>query len=395
MAFNWQEIKAQARRNEAARIQEKRWTKRILTYIFLTLGLIMLIGGVSGYFWVKHTLSPVDSAHTQTIDVTIPIGSTRRDVATILKEANIIHHERIFDYYLKSKNVALQAGHYELSPSMSAEEIVAKLESGGIPIAVDVDTKITVIEGMTMEQIAKAVAEKTSISQDEFMKVVTSDTFFQQLKKKFPSLLMELDTLEGLKYKLEGYLYPATYDYVSGETAEDLITQMVGKTNLEYQKLKESGALGNTWMNFHQVLTLASIVEKEGITDEDRKLIAGVFLNRLEVGMPLQSDITILYALGVHKELVTFDDLEVESPYNLYKHTGMGPGPFNSPSFNAVSAVLEPTYSSYYYFVADLETQKIYYATNLEEHEAYVAKYVNKTDESSQSIEESSSEAEE
>ena len=139
-------------------------------------------------------------------------------------------------------------------------------------------------------------------------------------------------------------------------------------------------------------MTLASIIEKEGVTDEDRKLISGVFYNRMNNDMPLQSDITVLYALGEHKELVSIKDTEVDSPYNLYKHVGLGPGPYNSPSLSAIQAAIYPTASDYFYFVADIETGNVYYATSLEEHEALVAKYVNKN--SSQESSLSSSETE-
>ena len=150
---------------------------------------------------------------------------------------------------------------------------------------------------------------------------------------------------------------------------------MVATTNLEFQKIRED--LDQTWMTFHEVLTLASIVEREGITDEDRALIAGVFLNRINEGMPLQSDITVLYALGEHKELVTYSDLETDSPYNLYMYSGLAPGPFNSPSLSSIMAVIYPTYSDYYYFVAVLDTQEIYYSSNIEDHDALVEEYVN------------------
>ena len=190
-----------------------------------------------------------------------------------------------------------------------------------------------------------------------------------------------------MKYPLEGYLFPATYDYLAGMTLEDLVTQMVSTMNLEFQAIRED--LDNTWLSFHQVLTLASIVEREGITDEDRALIAGVFLNRIDVGMPLQSDITVLYALGEHKELVTLEDLEVDSPYNLYMYTGLAPGPYNSPSMSSIMATIYPTYSEYYYFVADLDTQEIYYSSNIDDHNALVEQYVNPYFESDESQAES------
>lgn len=389
--LEWKQIRKEARENETYYVKETFWTNRIVTYIVIGLFVLLLVTGIGGYLYVRHALGPVDANNQNKVAVTIPIGSTNREIATILKENGLIHNVDLFNFYLKSKSVSgLQAGHYELSPNMTAEEMVLALEKGGTPIAVDADTKLTVVEGMTIEQIGDMIAKNTPITKEEFMATVNDETFVKQLTTQFPSLLNGLMEIEGLKYRLEGYLFPATYDYFAGTDVKEIITQMVAKTNLEYHKLKDSGDLENTWLSFHQVLTLASIVEKEGITDEDRKLIAGVFFNRINAEMPLQSDITVLYALGVHKELVTYEDLEIDSPYNLYKYNGLGPGPYNSPSLNAVMAVLNPTYSDYYYFVADLETQKVYYSSTIEEHDALVAQYVNKDSSSSQ---ESSSEA--
>ncbi|MCW6653116.1 endolytic transglycosylase MltG [Aerococcaceae bacterium NML210727] len=385
--LEWKKIREQARESETYHVKETLWTNRIVKYIIIGLFIFLLVTGVGGYLYVRHALGPVDANNQNKVAVTIPIGSSNREIATILKEHGIIHHVDLFNFYLKSKSVSgLQAGHYELSPAMTAEEVIIALEKGGTPIAVDVDTKLTVIEGMTLEQIAEMVANNTPFTKEEFMATVNDEAFVKHLTTQFPSLLNGLMEIEGLKYRLEGYLFPATYDYFAGTDVKEIITQMVAKTNLEYHKLKDNGDLNDTWMSFHQVLTLASIVEKEGITDEDRKLIAGVFLNRINAEMPLQSDITVLYALGVHKELVTYEDLEVDSPYNLYKHHGLGPGPYDSPSLNAILAVLHPTYSDYYYFVADLETQKIYYSATIEEHDALVAQYVNKESSSTQEV---------
>lgn len=161
-----------------------------------------------------------------------------------------------------------------------------------------------------------------------------------------------------------------------GSDVEGLVTQMVNKSNdvlsQYYSVMTEKG------LTVHQVLTLASLVEKEGVHDEDRRNIAQVFFNRLAADMPLQSDISVLYALNEHKTLLTIEDTKVDSPYNLYINKGYGPGPFDSPSEDAIKAVLYPNANSYYYFVADVDTGAVYFAETLEEHNALVDKYVNK-----------------
>lgn len=374
--IDWKEMRERAKSNETHQLKEKFWTNRIIKIIALSVIAILVITGLGGFWYISHTLSPVNTENDKLIEVTLPLGSSTSDVATILKEHDLIHNDTIFSFYLKAKNVSdLQAGHYEFSQSMSADDVIAQLEAGGEPIFVDVDTKITINEGLHLEQIADLVAEQTPYEAEEFMALVNDESFIQTLTEKFPTMLEGLLDMEELKYPLEGYLYPATYDYIAGTSLEELVTQMVATTNLEFQKIRED--LDQTWMTFHEVLTLASIVEREGITDEDRALIAGVFLNRINAEMPLQSDITVLYALGEHKELVTYSDLETDSPYNLYMYSGLAPGPFNSPSMSSIMAVIYPTYSDYYYFVADLDTQEIYYSTNIEEHDALVEEYVN------------------
>ena len=391
MKVDWDKVKQDAELKEDHQVKEEMMTQRIVKYIILGLVALALVVGLGCFWYYNDSLKAVNHQKTETVQVTIPIGSSSKDIARLLKSQGLIKNADIFSFYMKAKSVnGLQAGHYDLSPSMDADTIIATLQKGGKPIEVDVDTKLTVVEGMQLEQIAQMVEENTPIKAADFLATANDASFIEELKSQYPSLISGLDGVEGLKYKLEGYLYPATYDYIAGTNVKDLIKQMVGKMNLEYQKLKED--MGNTSLSFHQILTLASIIEKEGVTDEDRKLISGVFYNRMNNDMPLQSDITVLYALGEHKELVTIKDTEVDSPYNLYKHTGLGPGPYNSPSLSAIQAAIYPTASDYFYFVADIETGNVYYATTLEEHESLVAKYVNKNSSQESSLSSSQTE---
>ncbi|MBS4461872.1 endolytic transglycosylase MltG [Aerococcaceae bacterium zg-B36] len=378
--LDWEKLKLEAKEREQLSLKEDKWTSRIVKIILLGLTLVFLIGVSGTYWYFKQSLSPVDPNNQNTLEVVVPIGSTSRDIAELLKQNGIIKNADIFRYYMRSKNVSdLQAGTYEFSQSMNVDAVIKQLQAGGKPIQEDVDTKITVIEGMQLKEIAELVAKNTSISAETFMSVVNDEAFIKTLINKYPSLFKGLLEVEGLRYRLEGYLFPATYDYVAGMSAEELITKMVDAANIRYQQVRE--LVDAHWLTYHQLLSLASIVEREGVTTEDRKLIAGVFFNRMEAGMALQSDITVLYALDKHKEFVTYDDLEVNSPYNLYQNTGITPGPVNSPSLDAIMAVLEPIWSEYYYFVADLDTGDIYYSSTLEEHEALVEKYVNKRQE--------------
>lgn len=366
----------QAKVNETKFIKELMWTNRIVKWLLIVILFLMLLGGIGGYLFIQNALQPVNPKNKAQIEVTVPLGSGTRDIAAILQKSKVIKNADIFSYYLKFNNdKQLQAGQYTFSQDMSAAQIVKTLQEGGAPIFVDADTKITVIEGMQLEEIAQAVGEKTAISQEEFMKTVNDKDFIKQLQEKYPSFLEGVLDHEGVRYPLEGYLFPATYDYFAGMKAPELIDKMVAAANLVYQGYTDD--LANTYLTYHQVLTLASIIEREANTVEDRGLISGVFYNRLDAGMPLESDITVLYALNAHKERLSNTDVQVDSPYNLYRNTGLGPGPFNTPGRTAIEAAIYPTWNNYYYFVADLDTGKVYYSQTFEEHQAKVEQYVN------------------
>ena len=282
----------------------------------------------------------------------------------------------IFNYYTKFNNLTgFQAGTYHFSPNMTLEAISEQLQNG--EGSVTSDAKVTIPEGFDVDQIGDALAEATNISKDDFLALMESDEFFEKMKETYPELLASAGDAQGVRYRLEGYLFPATYDYYTGNTLEEVVTQMVDKSNSVLSKYFDQ--IAQKEMTVQEVLTLASLVEKEGSKLEDRKNIAQVFFNRLAIDMPLQSDISILYALGEHKELVTYEDTQVDSPYNLYVHTGYGPGPFNNPSEAAIQAVLDPTPNNYYYFVADIQTQEVYFAETYEQHMQLVEQYVNNT----------------
>lgn len=206
------------------------------------------------------------------------------------------------------------------------------------------------------------------------MKLVNDQEFLNELKDKYPALLTSAVDAKEVRYKLEGYLYPATYFVQKNETLKQLVEQMVSKTNEVLTPYY--GQISQKKMSVQQVLTLASLVEREGVTPEDRYKIAGVFENRLEKDMMIQSDISVLYALGKHKAHVTFKDLKVDSPYNLYRNKGMGPGPFNNPSVDSVKAVLNPVDKDkeYLYFIANMKTGKVYFSKTYAEHLALTKK---------------------
>ena len=361
----------------AERRKEDRVVRKIV-YI-LTVGILIVAGilAISGYNYVSAGLKPLDKNDKKLVQVEVPSGSSNRQIGDILEEGEVIRDGMVFNFYTKFKNLTnFQAGYYQFSPNMTLDQISKELQQGGSAEPLDDASKLTVPEGYDVDKIASLVAKKTDFKKEDFIKVMKDDKFFEQLKAQYPDLLTDAGNAKDVRYRLEGYLFPATYNVHKNRSLEDLVTQMVDTTNQiltpYYSQIKEKG------LNVQEVMTLASLVEKEGVTQSDRKKIAQVFFNRIEAQMPLQSDISILYALGEHKEVVTIKDTEVDSPYNLYTNTGFGPGPFDNPSQEAILAVLDPTENDYIYFVADISTGKVYYAKTYEEHMELVEKYVNK-----------------
>lgn len=361
----------------AERRKEDRVVRKIV-YI-LTIGILIVAGilAISGYNYVSAGLKPLDKNDKKLVQVEVPSGSSNRQIGDILEEGDVIRDGMVFNFYTKFKNLTnFQAGYYQFSPNMTLDQISKELQQGGSAEPLDDASKLTVPEGYDIDKIASLVAKKTDFKKEDFIKVMKDQKFFDQLKAQYPDLLTDAGNAKDVRYRLEGYLFPATYNVHKNRSLEDLVTQMVDTMNQVltpyYSQIKEKG------LTVQEVMTLASLVEKEGVTQSDRKKIAQVFFNRIEAQMPLQSDISILYALGEHKEVVTIKDTEVDSPYNLYTNAGFGPGPFDNPSQEAILAVLDPTKNENYYFVADISTGKVYYAKTYEEHMELVEKYVNK-----------------
>ncbi len=285
----------------------------------------------------------------------------------------------VFDYYVKSSNMSnFRAGYYQLKPSMSLKTIAKDLQKGGSDEPIQSSTgKLLVREGgANVDQIAQQIEDTTDFSASDFKKLVNNRAFVKKLATRYPQLLTSALKAKDVRYLLEGYLYPATYEVKKNTSLQELVDQMVAQTNFVlkpyYSKIKKSK------MTVQEVLTLASLIEREGADQTERRRMAGVFLNRIDISMPIQSDISVLYAIHKNSKTLTTKDLKVDSPYNLYVNAGYGPGPFDSPSISAIKAVLNPLdrKKDYLYFVANTKTQKIYYAKTYEQHQANVAKYM-------------------
>lgn len=377
------------KKSKQSKTPKKVSSGKIIAIIVAVLVLAAAGTGFYGYNFIKEGVQPLNAAETTKRPVNIPAGASSKQIGDILQKEGIIKNGMIFQYYTKFKNFSgFKSGYYNLSPSMSLSEIASLLEQGGTEHPVEPTLgKILIPEGYTLEQIAQAVTvnsdskdEKTPFSKEDFMKVVQDQAFIEKMKKEFPKLLASLPAKDsGVKYQLEGYLFPATYEYTKKTTVESLIQTMLSSMNTQleplYDKMEAAG------LSVNETLSLAAIVEKEARSDDDRRNVAQVFFNRRDLGMTLDSNTGIFYAEGKLGKDTSLDqqaaiNTQLDSPFNTYLYSGFGPGPIVSPSLSAIKAVLNPTANDYLYFVADTEG-KIYFAQTLEEQNINVQKYVN------------------
>ena len=361
--------------------------KRIVWTIVGLLFISLAVTGVFVYTYIDSALKPVDAKSTEYVTVEIPSGSSAKEIGSILEKQGLIKSGQVFNYYTKFKSYAnFQSGYYNLQKSMSLDSIAKELQKGGTDTPQPPSLgKLTIPEGYTLDQIAQAVEKssnkKVSINAKDFLAKAQDEAFITKMVAKYPKLLSGLPTKDkGVKYRLEGYLFPATYHYTADTTVESLINQMLEAMDSNLSKYYDTLSSKNLTVN--DVLSVASLVEKEGSTDEDRKNIASVFYNRLNQSMPLQSNIAILYAQGKLGQKTTLAedaaiDTNIDSAFNVYKNPGLMPGPVDSPSLSAIEATINPNKTDYLYFVANTETGTVYYATTYEEHAKNVEEHVN------------------
>ena len=379
------------RRSRRETVKPVKKKKSHLKAFFISLLIFLALisaGGYFGYQYVQSSLLPVDANSKEYVTVQIPEGSNVQEIGSTLEHSGVIKHGVIFAFYAKYKNYSdLKAGYYNLQKSMSTEDIIKELQKGGTPEPQAPSlANLTIPEGYTIDQIAQAVGQlqgefKEPLTAETFLAKVQDDNFISQEVAKYPNLLESLPTKEsGARYRLEGYLFPATYSIKESTTIESLIDEMLAA--MDKTLTPHYSAIKSKNLTVNELLTIASLVEKEGAKTEDRKLIAGVFYNRLNLGMPLQSNIAILYAQGKLGQNISLADdagidTSINSPYNVYTKPGLMPGPVDSPSQDAIEASINQTKSENLYFVANVTDGKVYYAVTQEEHDRNVAEHVN------------------
>lgn len=297
--------------------------------------------------------------------ITIEEGTGLREIASILKQENVISSEYFFILYtlLENNYSKLKAGEYEINSSVSITRIANILSSGDISNI----KNITFPEGFTKEQIAQRLLEKNIIyNKQEFLNLVNISTSkaFELYKYSFLNEI-KTDTLEG-------FLFPDTYEFKVGEDKQKILDKFLGNF---YKKTKSTFSQNKTDLNNYQILILASLLEKEVQTENDMKVVSGVLQNRLRLGMALQIDATLAYITGKQTKELTNADKQINSIFNTYKYKGLPPAPIANPGLKAINSALNPTQTDYLYYLSAKDGKTVF-AKTLEEHNENRDKYL-------------------
>jgi UPF0755 protein len=318
--------------------------------LFLVLG--ALIAGAFGW----QVFRPVAALRDGALIVNIPPHEGLRGIARRLAEAGVIRSETVFLALtgVRGSMRQLKAGEYEIPKGGSTYDVVRLLESGKVR-----QHPVLHPEGATVSELARVLEAERLATAQAVAKVATDPQFLRSMGITGPSV--------------EGYLFPDTYQFVRGMAPEEMLGRMVHRmrTKLTPDLIDRARARG---LNAHQLLTLASIIEREAVAREEMRTISAVFWNRMKIDMPLQADPTVQYAVAKERAALTRADLQLDHPYNTYRRTGLPPGPIASPGLAAIHATLDPAPVNFLFFVA-IDERRHHFSTTIDEHNAAVARY--------------------
>ncbi len=284
------------------------------------------------------------------VTVTVAEGDTLSVVASKLQKAGVIKSATAFkiETRVEGADTALKPGEYEFRTGVESAAIIDRLTAGQ-PVPT---FSITVPEGLTLEQTAQAVADQSGISAEKFAAAAKKTSYGYAF-------------LENPKIKTaEGFLFPKKYEFAEGTSAPQVVNRMLEQYFIETQNLDFTNAVDGLDLTEYEIVTVASLIEREAANDEERPLVASVIYNRLREGMPLQIDATIQYARGKPKAELSLEDLKIDSPYNTYLNTGLPPGPIASPSLKSLKAAADPAKTDYLYYVLKKDGKEHFFTNN-------------------------------
>ncbi len=331
---------------------------RRLGSVALLLALVIAAAAAGAALWFRNAVAVDRSFPAETRTVVVPSGSTGRDVAALLEKNGVIRSAFAYDLLarVRGERSSMKAGEFNFSPHRTTAEILQQVVTGGQQVAV----WVTIPEGFTAKEIAQTLADRNLGDEDALESTFLGDT---------------LELFGTRTTNLEGFLFPDTYLIPTAATPAAIAKIMTDQfvAELPRDAAAQAKRLGFT---VPEIVTLASLVEREAKADDERPLMAGVYYNRLRLGMPLEVDATIEYTFAHHKDVITYADLARDSPYNTYKHAGLPPTPIANPGRASLLAAFHPEASNYLYYVYKGNGHHAFSRT-LAEHNANVARYLH------------------
>jgi len=343
---------------------------KLMKNYFKIILLLFVIGFILLTYNYKKIIEEPKSVDNSTVIFEVKQGENVDMIAKNLFEKDLLISEYYFKKYIKKESygTSLQAGTYKLSPILSIKDIVRVFVNGE---TLNKEKTIKFIEGWNMKDMNEYLLENKILYNNDFLDLASMD--IEVLKTKLGDY--DFFSLLPLNINLEGFLFPDTYSIFNDANASDIIMRMLN--NFDSKISAEMKAdIKKQGRSLHEVMTLASIVEKEVQSKEDMKLVAGLFLNRIKNGQALESCATLAYILGVNKKQYTIEDTQIVSPYNTYRNQGLPPGPICNPGINAIEAAIYPSPSDYNYFLSSFKDGKTIFSKTYNEHLGNKTKYL-------------------
>ena len=330
---------------------------RLLSVLFVLLMVITFMGIKAS----NQQYLPVDPDNKTPVNIYIPADISARQVASILEENGVIRNQKAFLSYCRKEKLdtALKPGHYTFNRSQALAEIAHSIAEGQV-----VKTKVTIPEGYSVKEIGAMLVEKRLCSEESWLEAIKADYSFEFLK----------NVPAGNKYRLEGFLFPDTYYIEENTSSQEIINMMLQNFAQVWENDFAAQAKAKN-MDVFETIILASLIEEEAMHDDERRTISGVITNRLRDGMYLQLCPTVLYCFDQKKTRLNDADLDVESPYNTYRHPGLPPGPISNPGKASIAAALNPEKHSYYFYVSKGDGSH-YFSRTFQEHLQAMSRYL-------------------
>lgn len=336
--------------------------------------LIILAGG---YFIWQGTYLSKQPDSTKSVIFLVKKGDGAKEISANLKEQDLIKYSSLFKVYvlIQDKAAELKAGEYELSSRMNIPEIVNRFVSGDV-----IKNKITIVEGWNLRDIGWNLENKGIAQAEEFFELVGFPAIDYSLVTGLPKPKDFSTEFDFLKDKpksigLEGYLFPDTYEILPGAELEEIVIKALDNFDKKFtEDLQQEITLQGK--SIFEIVIIASLIEKEVRTLEDKKIVSGILWKRFKNGIPLQVDATIIYITGKKTTKISKVDLQIDSPFNTYKYRGLPLGPISNPGIESIKAAIYPQNSRYLYYLSTPEGETIFSET-LEEHNTAKAKYLN------------------